>query len=46
MLSSALDLGGSWGARISPVVRAWIERHSRVPKLLDAADGATDDVDF
>ena len=27
---------------ISPDVRAWIERHSRVPTLLDAADGATD----
>ena len=27
--------------RISPDVRAWIERHSRVPTLLDAADGAT-----
>ena len=26
---------------ISPDVRAWIERHSRVPTLLDAADGAT-----
>ena len=30
---------------ISPDVRAWIERHSRVPTLLDAADGATH-VDF
>ena len=30
---------------ISPDVRAWIERHSRVPTLLDAADGATP-VDF
>ena len=27
---------------ISPDVRAWIEQHSRVPTLLDAADGATD----
>ena len=30
---------------ISSDVRAWIERHSRVPALLDAVDGATD-VDF
>ena len=30
---------------ISPDVRAWIERHSRVPRLLDAADGAGN-VDF
>lgn len=30
---------------ISPHVRAWIERHSRVPTLLDAAAGVTD-VDF
>ena len=28
---------------ISPAVRAWIEQHSRVPRLLDAAAGATDD---
>ena len=30
---------------ISPDVRAWIERHSRVARLLDDADGATA-VDF
>jgi len=28
---------------ISPDVRAWIERYSRVPSLLDAADGPIDD---
>jgi len=27
---------------MSPDVRAWIEQHSRVPRLLDAANGATD----
>ena len=31
--------GTGW---MSPDVRAWIERHSRVPRLLDAANGAPD----
>ena len=26
---------------MSPDVRAWIERHNRVPRLLDTANGAT-----